>query len=243
MTQSASQEKPEDHAKSSPGTQQGRLRFSLREAIGLVTISALAIALWNTSRQLADRESQLKVMRQEFGYLAPSKATEIAATRSPSDQPLSYRVRVRLPDPLPPGMQYQVVYSSLWESGETSPTWFAGVPVSAGESLVTMQVLNDPRDSRWKLAAVVSSSNGTKRMATVLPPPHEAVFRGSHDVISTGIGRETFVAEFGKSIRLLDERWLVDGAGLILDGGMPRETQVGIYAELQPLMPQASSGP
>lgn len=72
-------------------------------------------------------------------------------------------------------------------------------------------------------------------MATVLPPEHVDVFRGSHDVLSTGVGRETQSAERKQSIRLLDERWLVGEGGLLLYGDRaPENDQIGVYAELQP---------
>ena len=60
-------------------------------------------------------------------------------------------------------------------------------------------------------------------------------FRGSHDVISTGINRDTVIASVGESIRLLDDRWVIQGNGVQLDGSAPRENQVGIYAELTPV--------
>ena len=211
------------------------LRFSLRESLGLMTIAILAIGLWLTSSKLRDREEELRVMRQEFGYLAPSRADQIASSRSPSDQPLTYKMRVRLPRDLPAGISYQLVYSSIWESGRAAPTWFGAVPMPQGESLVTLQILNDPRDSKWKIAAVVSSTEGTSRIATGLPPPHEAIFRGSHDVISTGLGRETLLMAIGESIRLLDERWVVGSQGVMLDGGPPRENLVGVFAQLEPV--------
>ena len=212
------------------------VNFSLREMIGLVTIIALAVALWNAMSRMREQERELTVMRQEFGYLAPSEPNELAASRSPSEQPLSYRMRIRLPAQKGEDFPYQVVYSSLWEAGNPDPTWFGGVRVPSGESLVTVQIIDDPRDGRWKLATVVSSQSGTSRMSTVLPAPHEEIFRGSHDVISAAIGRETLISEVGSSVRLLDERWLIDGAGVVLDGSAPKESQVGVYAELQPLV-------
>jgi hypothetical protein len=72
-------------------------------------------------------------------------------------------------------------------------------------------------------------------MATVLPPDHVGVFRGSHEVISQGITRETRVVPSNETIRLLEERWLVGETALLLYGDRaPDEDQIGIYAELQP---------
>ena len=213
----------------------GYFRFSLREVLGMVLIAALGIALGNNSIKLAEQDRELNIMRKAFGYLAPSGDNQVAASRGLSDQPLTYQMRVRLPEPLPEGLEYKVVYSSLWEKGNTSPTWFGSIPIASGESLVTVRVLDDPRDRKWKIAISVSSSAGTYRMSTGLPPPHEEIFRGSHDVISTGINRDTVIASVGESIRLLDDRWVIQGNGVQLDGSAPRENQVGIYAELTPV--------
>ena len=171
-------------------------------------------------------------MRREFGYLAETSPGQIAAARAPSDQPLTYRLRVRIPND---SRAYRIAYSSHWPQRSTVPQWYGAVPVPAGESIVTVQIHEDPRDHRWKISTVVSASIGTKRMATVLPPEHVDVFRGSHDVISTGIGRETLAVASSQSIRLLDERWLVGETPLLLYGDRaPEEDQIGVYAELQP---------
>jgi hypothetical protein len=85
------------------------------------------------------------------------------------------------------------------------------------------------------MTALVQSERGTKRVATVLPEEHVRVFRGSHDAISMGVSRQTKTAAENESIRLLDERWVVGEAGLLLYGDRtPEGDQIGIYAELQP---------
>jgi len=85
------------------------------------------------------------------------------------------------------------------------------------------------------MATIVGSSQSTKRMATVLPPDHVDVFRGSHEVVSTGVDRETLAVSTADSIRLLDERWLVGEGALLLYGDRaPEHDQVGVYVELQP---------
>lgn len=207
-------------------------RISLREYISWVTIIMLSLGLVVTSRRLRQRETELASMRKEFGYLKETDPGQIAAARAPSEQPLTYRLRVRIPDG---STDYRVAYSSHWPQQATAPMWYGAVPVPPGESIVTIQILEDPRDRRWKIATVVSAALGTKRMATALPPEHVEVFRGSHDVVSTGIGRETIAAASSQSIRLLDERWLVGETALLLYGDRaPGEDQIGVYAELQP---------
>ena len=209
-----------------------RWRFSLREYMGLVTIVILATGLVFSIRRLRHLEVEVAKMRSETGYLQETAPGQIAAARAPSDQPLTYRLRVRVPEG---ASKFRVAYSSLWPSRAAGPQWYGAVPMPGGESIVTIRVLEDPRDKKWKIASLVSSVEGNQRMATVLPPKHVTVFRGSHDVLSTGVGRETQAVQQTGSIRLLDERWLVGEGALLLYGDRaPTTDQIGIYAELQP---------
>jgi hypothetical protein len=200
--------------------------------MGLVTIMILSIGLVFSIQRLRRLEVEVTKMRAETGYLQETDPGKIAAARAPSDQPLTYRVRVRVPTG---PARFRVAYSSVWPKQSSGPQWFGAVSLPEGESVVTIRILEDPRDKKWKIASLVASVEGNQRMATVLPPDHVGVFRGSHDVLSTGVGRETQTADQTDSLRLLDERWLVGEGGLLLYGDRAPETdQVGIYAELQP---------
>ncbi len=206
-------------------------RYSLREYIGAVTIAMLVIGLILTSLRLRHSEAELSRLRAQLGYLSETEPGQIAAARAPSDQPLTYKVRLRVPS----AAKYRVTYSSMLPKDSTSPNWYGAVPVPEGESTLTVQIREDPRDGRWKILAAIASAAGTRRMATVLPDDQTRVFRGSHDVVATGIGRETLVAATHETIRLLDERWLVGEGSLLLYGDRaPERDQIGIYAELQP---------
>ena len=206
-------------------------RLSLREYIGLITIAMLTVGLVITTFRLRRSETIVAQLRAETGYLAETEPGQIAAARAPSDQPLTYRLRVRVPSSPP----FRVAYSSLWPRKSTQPEWFGAVPIPPGESLITVRINEDPRDRRWKISTQVGHRDGTKRMATVLPEQHVGVFRGSHEVVSTGIGRETFAQSPNKAIRLLDERWLVGEGSLLLYGDRaPERDQIGVYVELQP---------
>ncbi|TWU27028.1 hypothetical protein Pla52o_08850 [Novipirellula galeiformis] len=212
---------------------QGRARrqWSLREFLGLVTIGMLGVALVVLLGRVRRAETELVRLRQEHGYLEPSTAEEIAASRAPSDQPLTYRARVRVPDQ----PRYRVCYSTWWPKNTSAPEWFAAVDLPPGESVVTVKIGSDPRDSQWKITATVQSERGTKRLATVLPAEHVTIFRGTHDALRLGIGNETVRAGTSSSIRLIDDRWLAGNAGVLLYGDKPpSENQVGVFAELQP---------
>lgn len=208
-----------------------RLRVSLRDLFFLVTIAGLSIGYLTTYQRMKRNEAELATLRQTSGYLAPSEADQIAAIRVPSDQPLTYRLRVRVPKQ----PRYRVAYSSFWKKSTRQPDWFAAVEVPAGESLVIVRILEDPRDERWKITTLVQSDSGTKRFATVLPDEHTRIFRQSHDAVSTGVGRQMVTTDKSAALRLLDERWLVGEGGLLLYGDRPPERdQIGVYAELQP---------
>ncbi len=209
-----------------------RFRLSLREYLGLVTIAMLMVGLTITAMRLQKSEAVVAELRAENGYLAETPPGQIAAARAPSDQPLTYRVRIRVPSS---SSKFRVAYSSIRPKQSSEPQWYGAVPVPPGESLVTVRIMEDPRDKRWKMATIVGSPQSTKRMATVLPPEHVDVFRGSHEVVSTGVARETLAVSTTDSIRLLDERWLVGEGALLLYGDRPPENdQVGVYVELQP---------
>ncbi|MDE0862871.1 MAG: hypothetical protein OSA98_03725 [Rubripirellula sp.] len=209
-----------------------RWSLSLREYLGFVTIAMLTIGLVFTIQRLRRIEAEVTKLRAETGSLQETGPGQIAAVRAPSDQPLTYRVRVRVPTG---SARFRVAYSSIWPRQSTAPLWFGAVPVPIGESIVTIRILEDPRDQRWKIATLVASVEGNQRMSTVLPPEQVQIFRGSHDVLSTGVGRETQSAVATEAIRLLDERWLVGEGGLLLYGDRaPENDQIGIYAELQP---------
>ncbi|MDA8745323.1 hypothetical protein N9N28_11870 [Rubripirellula amarantea] len=221
-----------------PVRNQARFQLSLREYIGLLTIAMLGMGLFASITRLRSATDELARLRAETGYLSDTEAGQIAAARAPSDQPLTYRVRIRVPTPEvgSPPLKYRLAYSSVWPRNSAKPAWFGAVSVPPGESLVTLRVMEDPRDDRWKISALISSESGNKRMATALPPNQVRIFRGSHDVISTGIPRgQTFAAAGDQTIRVLDERWLVGEGSLMLYGDKPpEEDQIGIYAELQP---------
>lgn len=214
-----------------PPPRPGRWRVSLRELLGLVTIVALTSGLVVTLLRLTSVESELKEIRREVGYLGPTDPGQIAAVRVPNQSQLTYRVRIRVPGSPP----YRVAYSALLPRESVTPDWYGAIQLPPGESLLTLRVGADPRDNRWKIGVHVDSPPFQNRMATALPDHQVAAFRQTADVVSTGIGRQTVRTEIGRTLRLLDERWLVGEGSLLLYGeSAPPRDQIGIYAELQP---------
>ena len=198
--------------------------------VGL-TVIALSSGWAATTLRLRTAEAELAVLRSQTGYLQPSDAEQIAAVRVDSDQALTYRLRVRVPE-LP---AFRVAYSTSWRKGEPGPEWYSAIDLPPGESNLTVRIEEDPRDSRWKISTIVRSERGTKRMGTVLPPEQVRVFRRSNDVVSAGIGKQTSFASRSETIRMLDERWLVGEGGLLLYGSKePDNDIIGVFAELQP---------
>ncbi len=139
-------------------------------------------------------ESELQRLRNEVGYLEPVATDHIAAIRIPSTTQLEWKARVSVPE----SQAYRLVYSAIWREATFKPDWFSAQALPAGESTVTIQVIKDLRDDRWKLAIMVHHSGGVARMATALPDEISNVFRGSHDVISGGVGREPLTAPQAK---------------------------------------------
>lgn len=208
-----------------------RPRISLLALIGWVTVIALVFNTIRSQRTIRRLQNEVEQQRDEVGYVRPSGPDEIAAARAPSDEPLVYKFRVRVPD-LP--RKYRLAYGTIFPKGKSAPQWHGAVAVPPGESRVIVRIMEDPRDRQWKVAAIVAGAEGTRRMGTVLPDDQVTIFRGSHERMRTGVDRETVIAPAESAIRLLDERWLVGEGALMLFGDRPPDRdQIGVYAELQ----------
>ncbi|WDQ16046.1 hypothetical protein [Rhodopirellula sp. P2] len=211
-----------------------RGRFSLRQLLLAITMIALVLGNVVSILRLRKAESALSALRAESGYLSPSEDDLVAAIRAPSHQPLTTVFRVRVPESL--GWEYRLAYSTWLPKGKTQPDWYSMIAVRPGESVITVRIAEDPRDERWKISTLVRDSGGVRRMGTTLPEAHTAIFRASHDVISTGVAGSMVTLPIGQSLRILDDRWLVGDESLLLSGDKPVDTdQIGVYAELQPV--------
>jgi hypothetical protein len=207
-----------------------RPRLTIRSLLVLIAVAGVAFSYFNNFRRMRTAEAELAKLRSEVGHLQEGAEDEVAAVRIASEEPLTWQTRVRIPK----GQRYRVAYSALWREATQMPQWFAAQPVPAGESVVTVRVLKDPRDDRWKITTIVRHADGVARIGTTLPDEISTVFRGTHDIMSTGVGRQTVVRPGGQSLRILDERYF-SGESLLLYGDRaPKEDVVGIYAELQP---------
>ncbi|TWU07442.1 pilus assembly FimT family protein [Stieleria varia] len=226
-----SQGDPVESERPDENTRRTESQFTLRELMLCMAVVALVAAYLVTQMRLRTATTELQRLRAETGYLASSSNDQIAAVRVPSDDPLTYRFRVRVP----PSGRYRIAYSSLWPENTTGPSWYAAVDLEPGESLATVRILKDPRDDRWKITTLVRSERGTKRVGTVLPGEHTDLFLKSNDRMSLSIGQDTVFADKTESLRLVDERWIVGENGLLLyGGGLPKGDQIGVFAELQP---------
>ncbi|MEM6979200.1 MAG: hypothetical protein AAF539_05985 [Planctomycetota bacterium] len=200
----------------------------------LATILALIAGNVITVSRLRRAESELTMLRKEVGYLPAAGRNDVVAARVPTDEALTYRFRVRVPDQA----AVRLAYSTWLPKQKMQPNWYSAIVVPPGESMVTIRIAEDPRDQRWKVSALVRGTQpptGTRRMGTVLPSDHVAIFRGTHDVISNGVSGRSVKADRDKSLRLLDERWIIGGQALLLYGDRPADDDlVGVFAELQP---------
>lgn len=207
-----------------------RPQVSIRDLLLLAALVAIALSYTNNLRRMRTAEAELARLRDEVGYLQASDEDEVAAVRIAAEEPLTWQTRVRVPK----GKPYRVAYSALWRESTQAPQWFSAQPVPAGESIVTVRVLRDPRDDRWKITTIVRHVDGVSRSGTALPDEISAVFRGTHDIMSTGVGRKTVTRPNGQSLRLLDERYFSGQSMMLYGERAPKEDLVGIYAELQP---------
>ncbi len=205
-------------------------QISLRRMFLVVTLVALSLGfVLNYQRRVA-AEAALRLLRAEVGYLEPSSTGEVAAVRIASDEPLVWQARVRVPLK----QRYRVAYSAVWLHATNKPEWFSAQALLEGESIVTVRVMKDPRDDRWRMSVIVRHEGVTGRSGTVLADEIRDVFRGSHSLVSTGIGKQTVVVPAGQSLRIFDERHF-SGGSLLLYGDRAPETDIfGVFAELQP---------
>lgn len=231
-------------ASSLPNDTAGRTKWSLRTLFAATTFIALVAGNAISIFRLRDAREELSQLRLEVGSLHEIPNDQLAAIRMPADLPLTYKFRVQTPlpperserwnSPSPPRSSYRIAYSTILPRGRTQPDWYSAIAVSPGESVVTIRIAVDPRDELWKISTLVQNATSTRRMGTVLPDAHTKIFRASHDVISTGVARQSVTKPADGAIRLLDERWLVGEQALLLYGDRaPDEDQVGVYAELQ----------
>jgi hypothetical protein len=205
-------------------------QLSLRSLLWLVLVCGVTLAYVSNYRRMRIAESELKRLRVEIGFLESTHPDELAAVRVPADEPLMWQARVRVPAK----QRYRVAYSAVWRESTSRPDWFAAQQLPEGESVVTIRVMKDPRDDQWRISTIVRHSGGTQRIGTVLPDELSAVFRGSHDVFSGGIGKDTVVRPAGEKLRIFDERYF-SGSSLLLYGDRaPEADVVGVFAELQP---------
>lgn len=218
-----------------------RVAWSLRSLMVAATFIALVAGNALSILRLKEAQLELSQLRLEVGSLHQVPEGQLAAIRIAADLPLTYKFRVRTPQPdddrWGTGSSqagYRIAYSTILPRGRTQPQWYSAVGIPPGESVVTIRIAEDPRDEQWKISILVQNPTSTRRMGTVLPNDHTDIFRTSHDVISTGVARQSVATPADGDIRLLDERWLVGEQSLLLYGDRaPDEDQVGVYAELQ----------
>ena len=209
----------------------GGFRYSLRGVFIVLTLVVLAVSHWWTSIRLFHAENEVRRLRAEVGFISEPDTSKLAAIRVPSDQPLTWKVRVRTPSLQP----YQIAFGTLWPGGATAPEWHSSVVLDEGESLITLRLMEDPRDERWKIVAIVTQDGTVRRASAPLDDRQTAVFRGSHNTIRGGIQSEVALPA-GQGVRVIEDKWFTGEGGLLLFGeSMPDDDIDGVFAELMPL--------
>jgi hypothetical protein len=83
-----------------------------------MTCVALAIALWQTRRQIGPMQSEISALRTELGFLNINDPSKICAIQHQTDDPLVCEWRVYLP----PGRKYRVRLASGFLPDQQGPT-------------------------------------------------------------------------------------------------------------------------
>lgn len=205
-------------------------RFSLRSGLLLMAFATLVLShLW-TSAQLRETRTQLLQLRSEAGYLNLEDDDDVIAVRVPTDQVLTWRYRVHIPD----DAQGRLSYSTYWPANEAEPAWYGVQTLESGESVVTVRIAEDPRDKTWKIGTIIRCGENTLRMASSLPEEHAQLFRQSHTTFSGGVGYEQWSGPPDQPVMLVDDRWPDAAGGSLLYGGTAPESALrGVFVKLE----------
>ena len=206
-------------------------RFSLKWMLLVVTLCASLIGNAVSSIRLRQAINERDRLRREVGYLEMGAPDQVSAARVPTDEPLTWRYKVRIPE----GETYRIVCSTIWPAEAGQPRWTGGQSLKAGEHALTLRILSDPRDDRWKLVSVVRSGDNILRFSVELDERQTKLFRTSNDTLNLGINSQTVHIGSDQRLRMLDQRWLSGEGGMLLYGDRPpRESVDGVFLELQP---------
>lgn len=203
--------------------------FSLRELLALTTVCVLVISQFWTSRQLYQAHQELRQLREEIGYISETDQSKLVAVRVHSDEPLTWKLRVRVPQDHP----YGVAFATQWQAGASEPDWRSIEPLPSGESEVILRLIRDPRDNRWKIITLVRHDDNTRRVGSPLSDRQAELFQQSCDTLRGGIKGQVSVAG-GRPLRVIDEKWFSGEGGLMLFGSAaPKDNIDGVFAELK----------
>ncbi len=143
------------------GTSAHRYWFSLRSLLVAILVICVSITLWQTSRRLADSQSELRQLRDEVGYLSVKDRTKLHAVALDTGEANTWRWRMFIPK----GHRYQwkiackdIPLDSPPQSDQGTST-ISNEPYweSDNEVLVTARLQQD-KDESWTLS--VSSKIG-----------------------------------------------------------------------------------
>ncbi len=124
-----------------------RLRFSLLTLLLLLTIAALAVALWQLNAELAPLRAENKRLREEAGELIIEDRAWLHAVQAPKPDALTWKWRLWVPD-VP---QYQVCVLGGRVPATGFPATYGRIgPLKSGESTITYRILKDPKTDAWR---------------------------------------------------------------------------------------------
>lgn len=179
-----------------------RRAFSLRTLLGLTLLSCLILALFLTAGRMRVAEREVKVLRDELGYLSVDDRTKIYVISVDAGEEGTWRWRCFLPG----GRRYSIHAASTQIPVEGAPlgpaySGFSNHTVDDGgvEVLVTAR-LRKTDDGNWRLAVASrtggASSQYVPDIALDIPAKHLAWQENHHQVLSGTMGlSQTAVAD------------------------------------------------
>lgn len=213
-----------------PGVAAMGRRVTLGTVLLWTTLAALVLANGFTLRRLRRAEAERDALRAQLGHLTVRDDGQLAAVQVATTEPLLWQYRVQIPR----RGDYRFSYGTVWPARAARPRWVSAMAMPAGESTLIVRIMQDPRDQVWKLVCILRQGEATVRQSTALQPRQTELFRTSTDTFRLGVGRETRAVDADQSLTLIDQRWFVGEAGLMMYGAGPPKADIdGVFGVLE----------
>ncbi|QDU86845.1 hypothetical protein Pla175_01980 [Pirellulimonas nuda] len=121
-------------------------RISLQTLLLLVTITAMALVIWQLSSKLLPLRREVQALRDETGQLTVDDPTKIHAIAMATDYPLAWKWRVWVPA----GKRVRLAHSTHQVSKEGLPQSNGGLDLAGPQEFVVTVKLDRQPDGKWR---------------------------------------------------------------------------------------------